>query len=453
MNMTFLQELFSSITQRDAILRRRGGNLQNVDHNDLIEACNALLQSDGEVSGITLAGRALEIYSRLHADEKLRFFEQLASDFSATPRTIDLAYERYRQNRNSRNLELLFEACEPKRQELLRRLNLAPGGTHEIVKMRADMLELMQGRPDLPAINADFIHLFSSWFNRGFLVLKRIDWTTPANILEKIIRYEAVHKIQDWGDLRRRLDARDRRCFGFFHPAIGDEPLIFVEVALSKGLPDQIQVILASDRYDIDEPESANTAAFFGISNCQTGLRGISFGNFLIKQVVQELKQELPNLRNFVTLSPLPGFRKWLEETCTAESGFLTTEAQETLKHLENPEWHLDEALAHELEEVIKPLAARYLLKEKNAKGLPHNPVARFHLGNGAELHRINWLGDTSPQGMQQSAGLMVNYLYVLDNIERNHEQYATDGTIACSSAIRELSRRGRKMLKGENDK
>lgn len=453
MNMTFLQELFSSITQREAILRRRGASLQNVDHEDLVEACEALMQSDGEVTGIKLAGRALEIYARLEADEKLRFFERLASDFSAAPRTIDLAYERYRQNRNSRNLELLFEACEPKRQELLRRLNLTRGGTHEIVKMRADMLELMKGHADFEAINADFIHLFASWFNRGFLVLRRIDWNTPANILEKIIRYEAVHKIEDWGDLRRRLDARDRRCFGFFHPAIGDEPLIFVEVALTRGLPDQIQVILASDRFDIDEPEAADTAAFFGISNCQVGLRGISFGNFLIKQVVQELKQELPGLRHFVTLSPLPGFRKWLDEAYTEETGLLTPEAQETLKLLASPDWHKDEALAGELEEVIRPLAARYLLKEKNHRNLPHNPVARFHLGNGAELHRINWLGDTSGQGIKQSAGLMVNYLYVLDNIERNHEQFTADGTIVCSSGIRELSRRGRKLLKGENDK
>ena len=453
MNMTFLQELFSSITQRDAVLRRRAAHLPNVDHDDLVAACQALMQSDGEVSGITLAGRALEIYARLDADEKLRFFERLASDFSAAPRTIDLAYERYRKNRSSKNLEALFEACEPKRQELLRRLNLTRGGTHEIVRMRADMLELMQGHPDFEAINADFIHLFASWFNRGFLVLKRIDWHTPANILEKIIRYEAVHKIQDWEDLRRRLDGRDRRCFAFFHPAIGDEPLIFVEVALTKGLPSQIQVILASDRYDIDEPESADTAAFFGISNCQTGLRGISFGNFLIKQVVQELKQELPGLRNFVTLSPLPGFRKWLEATYTEEAGLLSPEAQDTLKLLANPDWPQDEAQAQQLEEVIRPLAARYLLKEKNAKGLPHNPVARFHLGNGAELHRINWLGDVSAQGLKQSAGLMVNYLYVLDNIERNHEQFTADGTIVCSSAIRELSRRGRKLLKGENDK
>ncbi|MEX1227282.1 MAG: malonyl-CoA decarboxylase [Marinobacter sp.] len=451
--MSFLQELFNNITQRESLLKGRLGKNSHFDHSHLTEACQALLQSDGEASSIALASRVLEIYALLDEQQKRLFFEQLALKFSAIPEQIDAAYAAYQTERTNDNLETLFEACEPLRQELLRRLNLASGGTYELVRMREDLLALMADHPDSKALNSDFIHLFGSWFNRGFLVLKRIDWNTPATILEKIIRYEAVHKIQDWDDLRRRLDARDRRCFGFFHPAIGDEPLIFVEVALTKGLPDQIQAILASDRYDIDDPESADTAAFFGISNCQVGLRGISFGNFLLKQVVKELKQELPNLKNFVTLSPLPAFRSWLESTYLDDIGLLEPEAQEVIKHLNDPEWFSNEALRERLGSVIKPLAARYLLKEKTAKGEPLNPVARFHLGNGAELHRINWLGDTSGKGMKQSAGLMVNYLYVLDNIERNHEQYTTDGTIVCSSAVRDLSRRGRKLLKGETEK
>ena len=453
MNMSFLQELFNSITQREASLWRRISSPDHCDHSQLVTACQALLQSDGEASSISLASRALEIYARLGDDEKRSFFEQLAVLFSAEPEQIDQAYLAYKMARTNENLETLFESCEPRRQELLRRLNLSSGGTHKLVKMREDMLALMADSADFKAINADFIHLFGSWFNRGFLVLKRIDWNTPANILEKIIRYEAVHEIQDWDDLRRRLDARDRRCFGFFHPAIGDEPLIFVEVALNKGLPSQIQPILDSDSYDIDDPESADTAAFFGISNCQVGLRGISFGNFLIKQVVQELKQELPNLKYFVTLSPVPNFRRWLETNCSDDACMLSPEAQETLKHLDDPNWHKNEELAERLGSLIKPLAARYLLKEKTTNGQPLNPVARFHLGNGAELHRINWLGDTSAKGMKQSAGLMVNYLYVLDNIERNHEQYSTSGTIVCSSGVRDLSRRSRKLLKGESEK
>lgn len=464
MNMSFLQELFSNITQREALLRRRTGTGLEVDQNHLLEACQALLRSDGEASSITHASHALEIYSRLDDDSKIRFFERLAKDFSADPREIDHAYAAYRKDRENAALQRLFDACEPRRQELLRRLNLSTGGTYELVRMREDLLRLMRGLKDFEAINADFAHLFASWFNRGFLVVKRIDWNTPAAILERIIRYEAVHKIRDWDDLRRRLHNRDRRCFAFFHPAIGDEPLIFVEVALTRGLPDQIQPILDTESYDIDDPEAADTAAFFGISNCQVGLRGISFGNFLIKQVVQELKQELPNLKNFVTLSPMPGFRKWLEATYLQQTASqentdqqgkveLEPEALATLQQLEDPDWPTDPELSERLNAVIRPLAARYLLKQKNRDGQPLNPVARFHLGNGAELHRINWQGDTSAQGMQQSAGLMVNYLYVIDAIECNHEQYITDHTIVCSSSVRDLSRRGRKLLKGDTGK
>ncbi|MCG7599812.1 malonyl-CoA decarboxylase [Halomonas sp. McH1-25] len=452
MNMSFLQELFSTITQRDALRRQRSDARVPVDNERVIAACRALLESDGEASSITLASRALDLYTRLDEAEKLRFFERLTGEFSANPERIDEAYQRYQASRNDGDLQALFNVCEPSRQEVLRRLNLTTDGTHELVGMREDLLNVLKAHPDLLPLNDDFAHLFASWFNRGFLVLRRIDWNTPAAILERIIHYEAVHEIQDWNDLRRRLDARDRRCFAFFHPAIGDEPLIFVEVALYKGLPDQIQPILSGTHRMIEDPEVADTAAFFGISNCQTGLRGISFGNFLIKQVVQELKQELPNLRNFVTLSPVPGFRQWLDSLQTQEDR-LDDEASETLALLEDPDWHSDPTKADRLREVIKPLAAHYLLQEKNAKGLPLNPVARFHLGNGAELHRINWLGDISVKGIQQAAGLMVNYLYVLEDIERNHEQYTTNGTIARSSSVRDLKRRARKLLTGETEK
>ncbi|MBU2954322.1 malonyl-CoA decarboxylase [Marinobacter sp. F3R08] len=453
MNMSFLQELFSSITQRDALQRRFGPKKSSYDSVDMVEACHELLHSDGEAASIVMASRALEIYQSLGDDDKRAFFDVLATDFAADPDKIDAAYRVYSKDRSNQYLAALFRVCEPLRQELLRRLNLARGATYELVRMRQDFLALMKGHKDFDPINADFIHLFASWFNRGFLVLRRIDWTTPASILEKIIRYEAVHKIQGWDDLRRRLNDRDRRCFGFFHPAIGDEPLIFVEVALTKGIPDKIQPILANDHYDIDDPHLADSAAFFGISNCQVGLRGISFGNFLIKQVVQELKQELPNLKNFVTLSPLPMFRNWLEQTYHPDSGLLTPEAQQVLSHLDNPEWTNHPELSERLNQVIRPLAARYLLKEKNSAGLPMNPVARFHLGNGAELHRINWLGDVSEKGMEQSAGLMVNYLYVLENIERNNEKYTTNGEVVCSPSVRELSKQGRKLLQGESEK
>ena len=455
MNMMFLQELFNNITQRDALLRRRHPETLTPDHQQLVKACHKLLESDGEASSIALASRALAIYQRLPEAEKSRFFGRLATDFAAEPGPIDAAYSTYQEARDNQSLQRLFEACEPRRQELFRRLNLASDGTYELVKMREALLGLLREQPELAAIDDDFAHLFGSWFNRGFLMLKRIDWNTPASILEKIIRYEAVHEIQDWDDLRRRLDARDRRCFAFFHPAIGDEPLIFVEVALHKGLPSRIQPILSGEnsysKKGIDDPEDADTAAFFGISNCQTGLRGISFGNFLIKQVVQELSQELPQLKYFVTLSPVPGFAQWLQEQRDDEQ--LPESLRKSLKGLETPGWHQDQTREETLKAAIRPLAARYLVEEKNRHGLPLNPVARFHLGNGAELHRINWLGDISDKGFKQAAGLMVNYLYVLDDIERNHENYTAKGTVACSNEVRDLARRARKLAKGETTK
>lgn len=451
MNMSFLQELFNSITQRDARLWRRQSGSLTLDHTQLLAACHALLESDGEASSISLASRALSIYQQLDDDEKTHFFHCMASEFSADPEQVDNAYQAYQASRDNLSLQTLFSVCEPRRQELFRRLNLATDGTYQLVRMREDLLRIITENTGLKVIDADFAHLFSSWFNRGFLVLKRIDWHTPASILEKIIRYEAVHEIQDWDDLRRRLDDLDRRCFAFFHPAIGDEPLIFVEVALHKGIPSRIQAILESEHPDINDPESADSAAFFGISNCQTGLRGISFGNFLIKQVVQELKQELPQLKHFVTLSPVPGFSQWLHEQ--HQNGTFAESIDDTLTHLDQPDWHHNTQIVEQLESIIKPLAACYLVDEKNHRGLPLNPVARFHLGNGARLHRINWLGDTSHKGLAQANGLMVNYLYVLEDIERNHENYTANASVAQSSEIKDLVRRARKLARGESTK
>jgi len=448
MNVSFLQDLIQTITQRDALSRRQAAARAPRDHQALVNACTELLASDGEASSIALAQRALDLYRLLPAAEKERFFRILADDFSADPAAIEAAYQRYREAGDGRSLNALFQACEPRRQELLRRLNLPAGGTYELVRMREDLIGLLGQHPEFEAVDADFAHLFGSWFNRGFLVLRRIDWHTPAAILEKIIDYEAVHAISDWQDLRRRLDPRDRRCFAFFHPAIGDEPLIFVEVALHRGIPDQVQGILNQERQGLEQPERADTAAFYGISNCQRGLRGISFGNFLIKQVVLELNQELPNLRNFVTLSPVPGFRRWLQSLLDDPAEPLDAETRELLAGLETPDWHRDESLAGRLRGVVLALAAHYLTAARNERGQPLNPVARFHLGNGARLHRINWLGDTSEKGIGQAAGLMVNYLYVLDEIERNHEQFTARGTIATSSEVRDLARRARKILR-----
>jgi malonyl-CoA decarboxylase len=301
--------------------------------------------------------------------------------------------------------------------------------------MRADLLGLMNGHKELAALDRDVVHLLSSWFNRGFLVLRRIDWSTPANILEQIIRYEAVHEIRDWDDLRRRIDPIDRRCYAFFHPALVDEPLIFVEVALTESIPGAIAPLLVQDR-QLVPVDRARTAVFYSISNTQRGLGGISFGSFLIKQVAEELRRELPKLEDFVTLSPVPGFMEWLKNGKDVPA---SDEDRAVLEGLEKPDWFTDVELAAQLRTVLEPLAAYYFLKARTSKGRLIDSVARFHLGNGASLERINWLGDLSPKGLRESAGIMVNYLYRLEDIEKNHEAYANQGEIAASNVVKRL--------------
>ena len=290
-------------------------------------------------------------------------------------------------------------------------------------------------------MDRDFGHLFSTWFNRGFLVLRRIDWSTPANVLEKIIRYEAVHEIRDWNDLRARVDSPDRHCYAFFHPALVDEPLIFVEVALVKEIPGAIAPILDQTREHLD-PTKATTAVFYSISNCQRGLAGVSFGNFLIKQVVEEISRELPNLATFVTLSPVPAFRAWLDgERASGSSAVLTAADTDTLRLLDDPEWPQQEAAREALAPVLRAAAAYYFLVARTAKGRPVDPVGRFHLGNGARLERINVMGDLSPKGIAQAAGLMVNYRYVLPDIEKNHETFFGKGDVVASTAVKKMLR------------
>jgi len=291
--------------------------------------------------------------------------------------------------------------------------------------------------PELAQVDRDFAHLFASWFNRGFLVLQRIDWSTPAAILEKIIRYEAVHAISDWADLRRRIDPPDRRCFAFFHPSLADDPLIFVEVALTGEAPEAIGPILAEDRKALD-PRGATTAVFYSISNCQRGLAGISFGSFLIKQVAEELAREFPGIKTFVTLSPMPLFRGWLRRL---EGEALDVRDRRALQFLEHETWANKASASRRLKAVLEPLAAHYLMRVKRGDGRPFDPVARFHLGNGAQLEKLNWMADKSAKGMAESAGLMVNYRYVLSRIEQNHEAYANTGEVIASASVRGLLR------------
>jgi len=336
----------------------------------------------------------------------------------------------------------IHEAAEPRRLALFRRINLAPGGTKGLLQMREDVLRNLHAHPELASVDEDFNHLFSSWFNRGFLVLRRLDWTTPANILEKIIRYEAVHEIASWDDLRRRLEPPDRRCFAFFHPTMEDEPLIFVAIALTTDVPEAIAPLLADRRKPIPAGD-ATCAVFYSISNCQVGLRGLLLGDFLIKQVVEELKQELPSLKTFVTLSPVPGFLRWLAQERGKEASDHVAEGDKALLALlDGPDWHLDEEAAKTLKPLLLSAVAAYLLVVRTESGKPIDPVARFHLGNGARLERIQWLSDLTPKGLRQAAGFMVNYLYELDRMDRNQEAFAHHGEIASSHAVRKHLRR-----------
>jgi malonyl-CoA decarboxylase len=432
----FLQGLIETLTERGRAVLGMKPPKDAIDDRDLEVLGEALLSRRGEASGVALAQALLSAFTGAAEPQRLKFLSSLADRFGPDRRAIELAIAAYQKEAGERSkLEALHAAAEPRRQELIRRLNLSPGGTASLVRMREVLLSLLSRHPELQAVDDDFVHLFSSWFNRGFLVLRPIDWNTSASILEKIIRYEAVHAIQDWDDLRNRLEPPDRRCYAFFHPQLVDEPLIFVEVALTKEIPAAIGPLLDKSRQAIEARE-ATTAVFYSISNTQKGLAGVTFGNFLIKQVVQDLARELPNLKTFVTLSPVPGFAGWVRRELKAEAS--TAMDEETRAALGALEAGGDIA---EVREAITSLAAYYFLKAKLPSGKPVDPVARFHLGNGARLERLNFLGDASAKGMKQSYGLMVNYLYALDHIEANHEAFAEHGTVVASDKVKRTLR------------
>ena len=444
MNTSFFGELLQSISDRGRALidRARDRRTDPAErHGTVIELCEQLLSGRGEASGVALAREILTRYAELGDGPRQTFFETLATRFGTDESRLNRAIENWQKKPSDATADELHVASEPRRLELFRRLNLAPGGTAALVRMRENLIDLRTPGDSLAAVDAAFVHLFSSWFNRGFLVLRRIDWSTPANILEKIIRYEAVHEIHDWNDLRRRIDLPDRRCYAFFHPALVDEPLIFVEVALTREIPGAIAPVLATKRDPVD-PDRAKTAAFYSISNCQRGLAGVSFGNFLIKQVVEEASREMPRLNTFVTLSPVPNFAAWLKrERQDEQSVVLSEQDKALLATVDEDGWWLAAERAEQVHDVLMRAAAHYFVHARNKRGTPVDSVARFHLGNGARLERLNWLGDTSEKAMQQSHGLMVNYLYDLEDIEKNHEAFAGQRMVVASNAITRLAR------------
>src|SRR3984957_15538426 len=385
MNTSFFGELLQTISDRGRSLidrrERRGVTPQSTAN--LVDLCEELLSNRGEASGAALAREILALYSELTIGPRIAFFESLATKFGTDKSRIDKALQAWRDAPSDINAAAIHEASEPRRQELLRRLNLAPQGTKALVEMRGQLLDVLSRREDLAAVDSDFEHLFSSWFNRGFLVMRRIDWSTPAVILEKIIRYEAVHQIRDWDDLRARIDPPDRRCYAFFHPALVDEPLIFVEVALTREIPGAIAPILELKREQLD-PERATTAAFYSISNCQRGLAGVTFGSFLIKQVVAEICREMPRLSTFVTLSPVPNFAGWLARQRSQPSPTLAEADRAALAGLDRADWWNDEAALDDMRDPMLRAAAIYFMTARNSGGSPLDAVARFHLGHRA---------------------------------------------------------------------
>ncbi len=438
--MTFVTDLLSTVSRRSReLIGWKPAELEPRTPADVSALARTLLSRRGEASGTALARGILDAYRRLDDAGRLAVLRDFAEGFGADRDRLDAAIAAYQAEPSPAAAAALHVAAEPRRQELIRRLNLAPHGTLALVRLRDDLLARLPDHPDLKVLDDDLVHLLSSWFNRGFLVVKRIDWSTPANILEKIIRYEAVHEIRDWDDLRRRLEPEDRRCYAFFHPRLEDEPLIFVEVALTAEIPAAIGPLIAEGGTPLAADE-ARVAVFYSISNCQTGLAGISFGSLLIKQVVEELKRELPKLTTFVTLSPVPGFAKWLARERKTETGFLLDEERLLLAALDEPEWRADVARAQKVDRLLARCAARYFLTAKASGSRPLDPVARFHLGNGARLERINTGADLSDTGLAQSHGVMVNYLYDLSRIEENHEAYAERREVVASSAVRKLA-------------
>jgi malonyl-CoA decarboxylase len=420
--MNFFQNMISSIMKNGLGLTGfRSHNFGEL-HKDINKATDSVMSSSGEVSSIVFAEHLLHLIDDQTDEELLVFLNYLLTEYDIDTESLLENVQAYQSERNQDNLTLISSSSEPKWIELFRRLNAAPAGTHKLIKLREKIKYLLaEGNLELESLDMGLLRLFKYWFNPSFLVLEKIDWSTPANVLEKIIEYEAVHEINSWDDLRARLAPSDRQCFAFFHPLIPEDPLIFVEVALTNKIPETIAEVIRIERDEI-ENDQINTAVFYSISNCQNGLSGISFGNFLIKKVAHKLRQEIDGLDNFLTLSPLPGLMRWLENNAP-----LSYERCKN-KTIEDND--------------LIQKAIKYLTESNRNDGLPNDPVARFHLGNGAILKQININGDLSNKGLDQSNGIMVNYLYDLDTVERNHELFVQTKEVLLSNELKSFKKK-----------
>jgi malonyl-CoA decarboxylase len=393
------------------------------------ELCDRLLSDESASVKARCAADLMDRFTAGPDAVRIDLLTLLAGHYNADVAKLQAAIAAYQADPDTHSMARLHALSEPRRQQILRQFNQVPGGTARLLKMRCEARRLANDIPGYKALDADFAHLFASWFNGGFLILKRLDWSTSGAVLTKLMDYEAVHEIDSWQALRARLEPQDRRCYAFFHPKMEDEPLIFVEVALTEAIPTTIDAVLRFDR-DIIAPDHATTAVFYSISNCQDGLRGIPFGGPLIKQVVDLLRSEIPGLRTTVTLSPIPGFARWLAKAAQEDAA-----DRQLVDRLASPGWH-EAPDANELRPALMKAAARYLL---TLSGRDSDPVARFHLGNGARVEQLDWLADISPKGLGQSHGMMVNYLYDPHRIEENYRNYADTGHVEASHAVRRL--------------
>ena len=417
--MSFFQNILTSVMKGTRRLNRFRSKSFGKLHKNINKAVDSVMSTSGEVSSLVYAEHLLNLIENQDDNGLKKFLKDLLKNYDIDTKILLKDVKNYSSNKNEENFEKVRASSEPGWIELFRRLNSTSNGTFRLVKLRERIRSLND--EDLKAFDLGLLKLFKYWFNPSFLVLEKIDWETPANILEKIIEYEAVHEINSWDDLRARLAPIDRQCFAFFHPLIPNDPLIFVEVALTTGIPKSIQKIINLDRQEI-EIEDANTAIFYSISNCHNGLLGISFGNFLIKKVAKNLKRELPDLNQFLTLSPIPGLMKWMEEYAPI------TFERCTDKNCSD-------------EELMKK-TIKYLTESDRDDGLPNDPVGRFHIGNGASLERINLNADLSEKGLSQSYGIMANYLYDLDVVEENHELFFKNKIVQTSNEIKTLKKK-----------
>ena len=428
-----LKQIISSIADAGQKLFSKKDIKKN-DLDSIISLCDDLISHKGAAFGITVARDITELYQSLSSENKLLFFKKINDKYKPSFTNVNEAIENYTKSQNENTLSDLFKVSEGKRRELFRRMNMAPNGTAIIVALREDLLKILKDNKELSALDNDLRHLFRAWFNPGFLKLAKITWDTKAAVLEKIIKYERVHQMKDMNELKRRL-GEDRRFFSYFHPALEDEPIIFVQVALTKGLGKSIQELMKPSN---DEKKTYDTATFYSISNCQEGLSRVTLGNFLIKRVVYEIQEELPHIKNFGTLSPIPGFSEWftyLEEPKI--KSILANLKNQDVSFLRSQDLKLGDVRIIENKEALIKLVAHYIVNEKNQQGLPANDVSRFHLGNGAIVEDIVINANVSEQGFKRSYGMMVNYLYELKNIEKNHEDYMNNNKVIVSDKIK----------------